>query len=292
MRRTVAILAALLMLAVVAAVPAEAATVHRVFTAAVGTGGGSGTTKITAYTDGRGWVAYNLKGLRGGATYRVEIRRGVCANLGTVVTRITSVRATSKGTAVFGREISGTNMNAIWSANWSSPLAIRFVSGSSIKCGNLNFPRATRVQVQGYPINLAVVRSPNGYPYCNVAMFMGALNQPQEPGVTFIFAHARTGMFLPLLNASKINNGAAMIGKKVYVWTSNNRLSTYKITQVRRHVKSVQSAVGLTAEQLWLQTSEGPNFTYPKLVIVTKRVSTVAASYAASHPAVHIVHCG
>ncbi len=179
---------------------------------------------------------------------------------------------------MFGREISGSNMNAIWSANWSSPLAIRFVSGTSIKCGNLVFPRATRVQVQGYPINLAVVRSPNGYPYCNVAMYMGALNQPQEPGVSFIFAHARTGMFLPLLNASKINNGAAMIGKKVYVWTSNSRLSTYKITQVRRHVKSVQSAVGLTSEQLWLQTSEGPNFTYPKLVIVTKRISTVTAS--------------
>jgi hypothetical protein len=99
-------------------------------------------------------------------------------------------------------------------------------------------------------------------------------------------------MFLPLLNQSKINNGAGMIGRKVYVWTSNNRLSTYQITQVRRHVKSVQGAVGLTSEQLWLQTSEGPNFTYPKLVIVTRRLSTVSASYSASHPAARIVHCG
>ena len=291
MRRTAAILAALLMLAL-AAVPVQAATVHRVFTAAVGTGGGSGTTKITAYTDGSGWVDYNLKGLRAGATYRVEIRRKTCASLGTVVTRITSVRATTKGTAVFRRQIGPSNMNAIWSANWSSPLAIRFVSGSSIKCGNLVFPRATRVQVPNYNINLAVVRGPNGYPYCNVAMYMGALNQPQEPGVSFIFGHARTGMFLPLLNASKINNGAAMIGKKVYVWTSNSRLHTYQITQVRRHVKSVQSAVGLTSEQLWLQTSEGPNFSYPKLVIVARRQSTTTASYAASHPTARIVHCG
>jgi len=292
MRRTAAVLAALLMLTIVSAIPAEAATVHRVFTAKVGTGGGSGTAKITAYTDGSGWVNYNLYGLRAGASYRVEIRRGTCANLGTVATRITAVRATSKGTAVFGRAISGSNMSAIWSANWSSPIAIRFVSGTSIKCGNLLFPRATRVQVPAYNINLAVVRSPNGYPYCNVAMYMGALNQPQEPGVSFIFAHARTGMFLPLLNASKINDGAAMIGKLVYVWTSNSRLSTYKIVQVRRHVKSVQSAVGVTAEQLWLQTSEGPNFSYPKLVIVTKRLSTVASTYAAAHPKAHIVHCG
>ena len=71
-----------------------------------------------------------------------------------------------------------------------------------------------------YDIDLAVVKGPNGYPYCNVAMYMRSLYQPTEPGVTFIYAHARTGMFLPLLNASKKNDGAAMIGKMVYVYTS------------------------------------------------------------------------
>jgi sortase family protein len=292
MRRTAAILAALLLLAVATAAPVQAAGVRRVFTAAMGTGGGSGTIRITYRTDGTGRVDYNLKGLRAGATYRVDVHRRTCANLGTVAARLTSVRATSQGTVAYGREIGYTNINNIWSANWSYPLSVRLVSGSSIKCGNLLFPRATRVQVPSYNINLAVVRGPNGYPYCNVAMYMGALNQPQEPGVSFIFAHARTGMFLPLLNASKINDGAAMVGKKVYVWTSNSKLHTYQITQVRRHVKSVQNAVGLQAEQLWLQTSEGPNFTYPKLVIVTKRLSTVSTTYAASHPAARIVHCG
>ena len=292
MRRTAAVLAALLLLAVAAAAPVQAAGVRRVFTAAVGTGGGSGTVKVTYRTDGTGRVDYNLKGLRAGATYRVFVHRKQCANLGTVASRLPTVRATSKGTVALGREISSTNINNLWAANWSYPLAVRFVSGASIKCGNLMFPRATRVQVQGYPINLAVVRGPNGYPYCNVAMYMGALNQPEEPGVSFIFAHARTGMFLPLLNASKVNNGAAMIGKKVYVYTSNSRLSIYQITQVRRHVKSVQNAVGVTSEQLWLQTSEGPNFSYPKLVIVAKRLSTEPTTYAASHPATRIVHCG
>jgi hypothetical protein len=291
MRRSAAVLAALLLLAI-AAVPAQAATVHRVFTASVGTGGVNGTMKITAYTDGNGRVEYALKGLRKGATYRVEIRRKTCANLGTVAARIQSVQANSLGRVTLSRSIAMSNMSAIWSANWSYPISVRFVSGTSIRCGNLLFPRATRVQVPAYGINLAVVRGPNGYPYCNVAMYMGALNQPQEPGVSFIFAHARAGMFLPLLNHSKINDGADMIGRKVYVWTSNSRLHTYQITQVRRHVKSVQNAVGLTAEQLWLQTSEGPNFSYPKLVIVTKRLSTTTASYASSHPTARIVHCG
>lgn len=291
MRRSVAILAALLLLSI-AAVPVEAVSVRRVFTAAVGTSGGNGTAKITAYSDGNGYVTYALKGLRAGATYRVEIARRTCASLGTVVTRIAGIKASSKGVVSLRRKIAWNQMGAIWSANWSSTLAIRFVSGSSIRCGNLAFPKATRVTVPDYKINLAVVRGPSGYPYCNVAMFMGALNQPQEPGVSFIYAHARTGMFLPLLNASKVNNGAAMVGKTVNVWTSNNRLHTYKIIQVRRHVKSVQSAVGVTAEQLWLQTSEGPNFSYPKLVIVAQRKSSVTTTYAAAHPAARIVHCG
>jgi hypothetical protein len=188
--------------------------------------------------------------------------------------------------------VATSSANKVWAANWSNTLAIRFISGTSIRCGNLTFPRATRVQVPAYGINLAVVRGPSGYPYCNVGMYMSALSQPQEIGVSFIYAHARTGMFLPLLNNSKVNNGAGMIGKKVYVWTSNGRQHTYQITQVRRHVKSVQSAVGLTSEQLWLQTSEGPNFSYPKLVIVAKRIATAPATYAASHPNVRIVHCG
>ena len=291
MRRSAAVIAVLLLLTI-AAVPAQAVSIHRVFTARVGTGGANGVARITAYTDGNGRVDYALTGLRRGATYRVEIRRKTCANLGSVATRIASVRASSTGKITLRKGIKLNQMSGLWSANWTYPLAIRLVSGSSIRCGNLVFPRATRVQVPSYNINLAVVRGPNGYPYCNVGMYMGALNQPQEPGVSFIFGHARSGMFLPLLSQSRVNNGAGMIGRTVRVWTSNSRLHTYQITQVRRHVRSVQNAVGIKSEQLWLQTSEGPNFSYPKLVIVAKRLSTTTASYAASHPNARIVRCG
>ena len=290
MRRSAALLAALLLLAI-AAVPAEAATVHRVFTASMGPSAFNGLTKITVYTDGSGRVNYALKNLRRGGTYRVEIRRNTCANLGTVVTRISPVTANSLGKVTLGRGIPGTTMNAIWQANWSSMLSVRIVSGTSIKCGTLQFPHATRVAVPAYSINLPVVRAPSGYPYCNVAMYMGALNQPQEPGVTFIMAHARTGMFLPLLKQWQLNKGVNMIGKKVYVYTSNSRVSTYQIYAVQA-VLSVQNAVSITAEQLWLQTSTGPHGTALKLVVKARRLSTVSTTYAASHPTPHIVYCG
>jgi uncharacterized protein (DUF1697 family) len=104
-------------------------------------------------------------------------------------------------------------------------------------------------------------------------------------------AHARTGMFLPLLKQWQLNKGVNMIGKKVYVYTSNNRMSTYQIYAVKG-MTSVQSAVSVTAEELWLQTSTGPHGTALKLVVKAHRLSTVTTTYAAAHPTPHIVHCG
>jgi hypothetical protein len=290
MRRPAALLLALLLLAM-AAVPAEAATVHRVFSASMGSAGFNGTIRLTAYTDGTGRVSYALKNLRKGATYRVEIRRDTCSNPGTVAARITAVRANSLGRVTVARPVSTANMNLVWQANWSHMLSIRLVSGTSIRCGNLVFPRASRVVVPAYSIDLPVVRAPSGYPYCNVAMYLSSLNQPQEPGVTFIMAHARSGMFLPLLRQWQLNRGVNMIGKKVYVYTTSSRIDTYQIYSVGT-VLSVQSAVSITAEQLWLQTSTGPHGTAAKLVVKAHRIATAAATYRASHPTPHIVHCG
>ena len=140
-------------------------------------------------------------------------------------------------------------------------------------------------------IDLAVIRGPSGYPPCNVAMYMPELAQPREPGVTMVYAHARTGMFLPLLTRSKTNNGASLLGMQVKVYTSDRRLSTYRIIEVRRHVRSIQSALTVTGERLWLYTSEGPNSTYPKLVVVAKRISTTTTTDAASHPRARPVSC-
>jgi hypothetical protein len=293
-RRPLSLLAALL-LAVVVAAPAQAATLHRTFVANVGTNGSSGTTRIAAYTDGTGRVTYALKSLRKGARYRVEIRNGRCNNLGSVVTRLAEIRAGSNGAVSLTRSVSVTKMNSIWSANYTHRLAIRLISGSSVKCGNLNFIAATRVRMprQGvldHGIDLAVVRSPNGYPYCNVAMYMGALNQPTEPGVSFVFGHARKGMYLPLLNQWNKNRGVNLIGLKAYVYTSNSMKHTYVIEKVWK--SKTLEGVFKTQEKLWLQTSTGPNYTYPKLFLEARRVSSVRVSWSEAHPKANIVKCG
>jgi hypothetical protein len=295
MRRPLALLSALLLATVIAA-PADAATVHRVFRAGMGTNAANGTIRITAYTEGNGRADYALKGLRKNATYRVEVRKGRCAKLGVVVARPAALTTTSKGTFTASRGLALTTTQKIWQANWYSLLAVRIVSGSSIRCGNLNFTRATRVRIPtqgvlGSAINLAIVRGPSGYPYCNVAMYSGALNQPTEPGVTFIYAHARKGMFLPLLNQWKANRGVRMIGMSVYVYTSNSRVHRYVIDKVRVS-KTMDGVFAVSNERLWLQTSTGPNYTYPKLFLEGRRVSTSTTTYAASHPTARIVKCG
>jgi hypothetical protein len=47
----------------------------------------------------------------------------------------------------------------------------------------------------------------------------------------------------------------------------------------------------ITSERLWLQTSEGPNHTYPKLIVVAERVGSSSVSYAAAHPNAHPKRC-
>ncbi len=292
MRRAVAVLFAVLLL-LSAAIPASAATlvVQRTWHASLGTGGGHGHETLTGYTNNTGLLEVGLSGMRANASYSAVLYAGSCARLGTRLVTWTGFRTDATGGVSSPRNLNSTVMNKVWGHTRPGSIAIRFVAGSSVICGNLGYVRATRVVVPGYHIDLPVVAGPNGYPYCNVAMYQSVLWQPSEPGVTFIFAHARKGMFLPLLTASRANNGAALIGRRVYVYTSDSMVYVYRIVQVRRHVKSVQSAIGVTSEHLWLQTSEGPNFTYPKLIIVADRVSVAPATYAASHPTPHIVHC-
>ena len=153
----------------------------------------------------------------------------------------------------------------------------------------------TRVRIAALDIDLPVVQAPNGYPYCNVAMWYSdpRLGQPGEGKATYLFAHARTGMFLPLLNQSKKQNGKAMIGMVVEVWTSDDQRFLYVITDVRRHVPSTAAFTApfaATSEQLWLQTSEGVG-PMPKLQVVAEPLSQEAADPAEANPTPHIVHC-
>lgn len=293
MRRAVLapLLAALLVLTLAATSVSAAPIAQRSWHASMGSGGAYGRELLTAFNDGTGQISLQLKGVRANSSYVAQVISGTCSRLGTLITSWTGIRTDATGAASTNRRISQATMNRIWYYARPGSIAIRFAYGRSLICANWGYYHATRVRIPNYAIDLPVVAGPSGYPYCNVAMYQKILWQPSEPGVTFIYAHARKGMFLPLLNASKVNNGAAMIGKLVYVYTDNSKMYTYKIVQVRRHVTSIQSAVGVTSEQLWLQTSEGPNFTYPKLIVVAKRIAVAPASYAASHPTPRIVRC-
>ena len=154
---------------------------------------------------------------------------------------------------------------------------------------------ATRVRIAALKIDLAVVAPPPGadaYPYCNVAMYLAALSQPGEGHATYLYAHARTGMFLPLLDASLVQNGKSLIGMVVEVWTSDDQRFLYDITEVRRHQRTLTDAANATSEQLWLQTSEGPKGTVPKLQIVAEPLSQEAADPADAHPVAKPLVCG
>ena len=154
---------------------------------------------------------------------------------------------------------------------------------------------ATRVRIAALKIDLAVVAPPPGqdaYPYCNVAMYLAALSQPGEGHATYLYAHARTGMFLPLLDASLNQNGKSLLGMVVEVWTSDDQRFLYDITEVRRHQTTLADAANATSEQLWLQTSEGPKGTVPKLQIVAEPLSQEAADPADAHPVAKPLVCG
>lgn len=154
---------------------------------------------------------------------------------------------------------------------------------------------ATRIVIPALKIDLPIVAPPGGpdaYPLCNVAMYIQELGQPGEGRATYIYAHARTGMFLPLLTQSRINGGKGMIGDLVQVYTSDDQLFLYEITKVLPHQLNLDAAIAATTEQLWLQTSEGPHGTKPKLQLVAMPLSSGPADPADAHPTPHPVVCG
>lgn len=290
MHRVLVCLLALVVLLTLSAEAAFGLTVQRTWKASVGTKGANGAAILRAYSDGTGSLALSLRKLLAYRTYTLEIRGGTCSSLGSVLARPYPAPANSSGSIYTSRRIFSTAMSSIWSVARTRSIVLRVVSGNSIRCGNWVFNKATRIRISALGIDLPIIRGA-GYPKCNVASYLPALWQPREAGVSFIYAHARTGMFLPLLTRSKINNGASLIGMTVRVYTTDSKVVTYRIDRVRRHVTSAQNAAGVKSERLWLQTSEGPNYSYPKLIVEAHRVSTASTTYSISHPRARPVSC-
>jgi hypothetical protein len=152
----------------------------------------------------------------------------------------------------------------------------------------------TRVRIREFEIDLPVVAppvEPDHFPYCNVAEYLPTLSRPGRPGATFIYAHARAGMFLPLLVESRANGGRSLLGLEVEVFTSDRRRFTYEVTDVIRHVTSLDSVYRVTAEQLILQTSEGPRETIEKVLVVAIPRQEHPANPEEAQPASNPVRC-
>ena len=289
-RRVLIVLGLAGILASLIAEPASALSVRRTWTAHLGGNGANGTATLRGYMAGDGSLELNLVGLQPSTTYSIIAYRGSCA-APMVITRLPGAVTDAAGSVTKTSAVSIRIMNSIWAYGRTGAIAIKIGTGSLARCAALTYPVATRIAIPALKIDLPVVRGPSGYPYCNVAMYYPALSQPREGGVAFLYAHARVGMFLPLLERSKINNGASLIGMTIRVWTSNDLLSTYTIVRVRRHVTTLDGAFTATTEQLWVQTSEGPRGTRGKLIVVAKRTGSVASSHAAAHPTPHPKIC-
>jgi hypothetical protein len=154
-------------------------------------------------------------------------------------------------------------------------------------------PRAfvTRVLIPDLWVDMPVMRGPSGYPPCNVAMYIRELGQPGEGRATYLYAHAREGMFLPILDASRVNNGRRMLGMVVQVYTSDDLLFRYEIVEVRRHQTSLSDALAASQEELWLQTSEGPHGTPGKTQVIARLLTISAGDPGKAHPKPRPVVC-
>jgi hypothetical protein len=154
----------------------------------------------------------------------------------------------------------------------------------------------TRIVIRRLSIDLPVMLQTEEYgvyPLCDVAMYQPQLGQPGENWATYIYAHAQYGMFLPLLRRSeRSDSGKSMIGMLVEVYTSDNYLFLYRISEVRRHTTTMTDAFATKAERLFMQTSEGVRGTIPKLQVVADFLSSEKTSPGKAHPEAHPRICG
>jgi hypothetical protein len=160
---------------------------------------------------------------------------------------------------------------------------------------------ATRIVIASQDIDLPIIsrdkrisgQGPDKYPPCDVAIYHTAFQQPGDPGTTYIYAHARDGMFLPLLLASQHRDGDSLIGSLVQVYTSDDHEYVYQITQVKRHALDFSLALDAPrgSQQLILQTSEGPRGTVPKLQVLAEPVDVLQVSHREATPRAHPRAC-
>jgi len=129
------------------------------------------------------------------------------------------------------------------------------------------------------------------FPFCNVAEYIPSWGLPGGKGITYLYAHARAGMFGPLLVSVLDNGPASLIGLSVLVYTANKTQYRYKIDAVFPHVLNWDHADAAPAGDIILQTSETPNSSGTKLMVRAAPVGTSANQAAATALAPHPLAC-
>ncbi|MBA2557657.1 MAG: sortase [Chloroflexi bacterium] len=159
---------------------------------------------------------------------------------------------------------------------------------------------ASRVVVPALDIDLPVVAgdlevpgNAGNYPLCDVAQYLTVYAQPGQVGTTYLYGHAREGMFLPLLEESERQDGQGMLGALIQVYTSDGRVYLYELFEVKRHATDFALANDLEPgeHRLILQTSEGPRGTVPKLQIAARLLNDQPADLEESNPEPAPVAC-
>jgi LPXTG-site transpeptidase (sortase) family protein len=128
-------------------------------------------------------------------------------------------------------------------------------------------PLGYRVQIPRLGIDLPIAegdlardidqqKTPEGF-----AFHLPGTSIPGLGSNTYLYAHARTGMFLSLWNAKK--------GDEVFISTPDLRALKYVVSTVQYVASNDVSWVQATqSEELTLQTSSGPNASDPRFVVV------------------------
>ena len=96
----------------------------------------------------------------------------------------------------------------------------------------------------------------------NFAFHLPGSAIPEQGSNTYLYAHARTGMFLTLWNARP--------GDQIFISTPDLRLLTYVVQDVHPRVPpdDVSWVQPTSSERVTLQTSTGPNSGDPRFVVV------------------------
>ena len=183
-----------------------------------------------------------------------------------------------------------TPASAPESSAWPTPAQL-LPSGSSLDLASGGV--ATRLVIAYLGVDLPVVSgdldppgNTDSFPLCDVAQYLTVYVQPGIPGTTYLFAHARNGMLGPLLQASEVDDGAALLGQQVLVYTSGGWLFAYQIFVVNRHALdfSLADEIAPGEQRLIVQTSEGTNGTVPKLQIAAQPMWRMSVPLAQAMP--------